>query len=228
MVTASADAVIGREVELDIVTQFLAAMTVDGPAALMMRGEAGIGKTTIWHAAVQNARHAGLTVMSCRPGSAEAELPFAGLGDLFADVSDDVLDRLTTPQRQALDVALLRVDARTSPLQQRAVSTAALNTLTDVARSAPVLLAIDDLQWLDLPSVRVLRFVMRRLAPSPVGVLVASRSDGVDDPLDLADALPAERVKRLIVGPLSLSEIDYLLPRAAAHRLLGPDAPADP
>ena len=75
MVTASADAVIGREAELDIVTQFLAAMTVDGPPALMMRGEAGIGKTTIWHAAVQRRpRRSHRHVLSSRLGRSGASV----------------------------------------------------------------------------------------------------------------------------------------------------------
>ena len=88
-------------------------------------------------------------------------------------------------------MALLRVDTGTSPLEQRAVSAAALHVLVELARSAPVLLAIDDLQWLDRPTVNVLRFALRRIAPARVGVLVASRlSVSEDDRLALEEALP--------------------------------------
>jgi DNA-binding CsgD family transcriptional regulator len=204
-------AVIGRDAELEIVTHFLDA-TASGPAALMMRGEAGIGKTTIWQAATALARQASYTVLSSRPGPAESDLPYVGLGDLLAHVPGDVVSRLAAPQRRALDVALLRVDAGSSPLEQRAVSSAALNVVVELARSAPVLVAIDDLQWLDPPSVRVLRFAVRRMSSARIGILVASRSGGPDDdPLRLADAFPPERLDRLIVGPLELSAVDRLL-----------------
>ena len=103
--------------------------------------------------------------MSCRPSSAETDLPYAGLGDLFARVDDSVMKALPAPRSGALDVALLRVDTGTSPLEQRAVS-AAFHVLVELARSAPVLLAIDDLQWLDRPTVNVLRFALRRIAPA--------------------------------------------------------------
>src|SRR4029079_16808402 len=148
--------------ELGAVVRFLTAAR-HGPAALMIRGEPGIGKTTIWHAAVARAVDASFTVVSCRPSSAESDLTYAGLGDLFAHVHDDLMKALPTPQRRALDVALLRVDTGTNPLEQRAVSAAALHVLLELARVAPVVLAIDDLQWLDRPTVNVLRFVLRRI-----------------------------------------------------------------
>lgn len=217
-----ADTVIGRDTELEAVRRFLAAFA-EGPAALMIRGEPGIGKTTIWHAATGQAQRAGLTVLSCRPGSAEAHLPYAGLSDLFAPVDDDLLHRLPAPQRRALDIALLRVDAGSSPLQQRAVSAAALNVVVELARSAPVLLAIDDLQWLDPPSVRVLRFVLRRLGSAHVGVLVASRSGlAEEDRLELADALSAEHLERLALGPVELPALARLLRAHLRDNLSGP------
>src|SRR5512132_2804970 len=102
-------AVIGREAELAAVIQLLK-VAGSGPAALVIRGEPGIGKTTIWHAAVARAVDASFTVVSCRPSSAETDLPYAGLADLFACVDERVTQALPAPQRRALDVALLRVD----------------------------------------------------------------------------------------------------------------------
>ena len=94
----NAHAVIGREAELMSVTEFLDFARV-GPAALVIRGEPGIGKTTIWHAAVASAEDARFTVLSCRPSSTEAALPYTGLGDLFAHVDDEVIRALPDPQR---------------------------------------------------------------------------------------------------------------------------------
>jgi DNA-binding CsgD family transcriptional regulator len=217
----NADAVIGRDAELAAVTQLLNAAGL-GPAALLIRGEPGIGKTTIWQAAVARAADASYTVVSCRPSSAETDLPYAGLGDLFDGV-DDVMKALPAPQRRALDVALLRVDTGTSPLEQRAVSAAALHVLVALARSAPVLLAIDDLQWLDRPTVNVLRFGLRRIATARVAVLVASRSRcSEDDRLALGEALPPAQVHRLTVGPLDLSNLDQVLRSRLRTAFLGP------
>jgi DNA-binding CsgD family transcriptional regulator len=223
MVTAApAHSVLGREPELEYVMRFLAAARV-GPAALVLRGEPGIGKTTIWHAAVARAEDAACIVASCRPSSAETGLPYAGLGDLFARLDDDVLRGLPAPQRRALDVALLRVDAGPSPLQQRAVSAAALQVLTDVAQSAPVVVAIDDLQWMDSPSVNVLRFALRRIGSTRVGVLVASRLDASeDDRLGLDDALSPECIERLTVGPLEMCALDMVLRSRLQTTLQGP------
>ena len=218
---AIADAVIGRDAEFEAVLQLLNAAR-SGPAALVMRGEPGVGKTTIWHAAVARAAEASFTVVSCRPSPAETDLPYAGLGDLFDHLDDNVMSALPAPQRRALDVALLRVDAGSGSLEQRAVGAAALHVLVDLARSAPVLLAIDDLQWLDRPSVNVLRFVLRRISPAQVGVLVASRFRGSeDDRLALGEALPPAQVDWLTVGPLDISALDQVLRSRLRTAFLG-------
>ena len=219
---ADEEAVVGRAAELENVDRFLGAVSA-GPVALVLRGEPGIGKTTIWHQAVARGEHASYTVLTCRPSSAETNLPYAGLGDLFARVDDDIVRALPAPQQRALDVALLRADAETTGPQQRAVSAATLHVLIDLARAAPVIVAIDDLQWLDSPSVRVLRFAMRRVAPSRIGVLVASRSGISDeDRLALADALPPASIDRLVIGPLELSAVDQMLQSRLRTAFLGP------
>jgi DNA-binding CsgD family transcriptional regulator len=218
----NADAVIGRDPELEAVTTFLDRVAA-GPVALALRGEPGIGKSTIWHAAVDRAEEATYLVLACRPSSAETNLPYAGLADLFAAVDNDVLHGLPAPQRRALDVALLRVDAGSAPLHQRAVSAATLQVLVDLARSTPLVVAIDDLQWLDPPTVHVLRFALRRVAPARVGALVASRSGVVDDDrLGLVDAFPSSCVDRLTVGPLDLSALDNVLQSRLGTAFLGP------
>jgi len=207
---------IGRESELGSIASFLDGVPT-GPSALVIEGEAGIGKTTLWSEAVAAARRASYAVMSCRPAHAESELPYLGLGDLFTEVPDEVVAELPVPQRGALDVALLRTEGEGRPMQQRAVSAAVLNALLILARSMPILVAIDDVQWLDPPSSRVLRFAIRRIPQASIGILVAIRSGGTDeDPLDLDSALPADSLGRLTVGPLGLQALDRLL-RSRLH-----------
>src|SRR5512143_2639745 len=99
--------VVGREWELDSALRFLDQLEA-GACAFLVDGEAGIGKTTLWQAAVAAAAERRLRVLSSRPVEAETALPFAALGDLLERVGDDVLGGLPGPQRAALEVALLR------------------------------------------------------------------------------------------------------------------------
>jgi len=151
--------------------------------------------------------------MASRPTQAESDLPYLGLGDLLAAVPDDVLAKLPAPQRKALEIALLRAEAGATPLQPRAVAVALLNLLTNMSGSAPLVVAVDDLQWLDVPSRRVLRFASRRLEREPIGFLFAMRSGTADmDPAGDA-MLDRERIRvqRLHVGPLTPSAVEHLL-----------------
>jgi DNA-binding CsgD family transcriptional regulator len=204
-------AAVGRESELSAIARFLSTLP-RGPAALVIQGEAGIGKSTLWNEAVDGARRTSYSVMSCRPTRSEADLPYLGMGDLLAAVPDQVLAELPIPQRNALEIALLRVEADQHPLQQRAVAAAVLNVLVMMSRTAPLLVAIDDVQWLDGPSRRVLRFAIRRIPGASIGVLVAIRSGGTDeDPLELGSAFAPGRLDHLKVGPLNLKALDRLL-----------------
>jgi hypothetical protein len=99
--------IVGREAELASLNAFIDE-TEEGAAALVLEGEAGVGKSTLWGAAVEHARVRGLTVLSSRPAEAERGLGNVGLGDLLEGVIDDVLAALLTPRRRALQVALLR------------------------------------------------------------------------------------------------------------------------
>jgi predicted ATPase len=101
-------------------------------------------------------------VLACRAAESEARLSYAALGDLL----DFELPDLPTPQRRARDAALLRAEVEGAPPDQRAVSLASLGVLRALAASAPLIVAIDDVQWLDTPSARVLAFVVRRLVVS--------------------------------------------------------------
>ena len=158
--------VIGRDAELALMEDFLDALTA-GPRGLVIEGEAGAGKTTLWLAAAEAARERGYRVLETRPAEAEAELPFAGLGDLVESALDEVLDELPGPQADALRIALLLAPPGDAPLDERAVAMAVLGVLRELARTGRVLVAVDDVQWLDPPSAKVVSFAWRRLREEP-------------------------------------------------------------
>jgi DNA-binding CsgD family transcriptional regulator len=203
--------VIGRESELEILDRFLDSIKT-GPVALLLFGEPGIGKTTVWRAGLASAPQRGYRTLSCGPVEAETRLSYAALGDLLEPVLEEALPALPEPQRLALEVALLRAPSSGARANQRAVSLAVLGCLRWAASATPVVLAIDDIQWMDLPSVRVLQFVVRRLQDHPVGLMSAARgTEPEDDPLGVAAAFPEDRVHRVHVGPLSVDAIERVI-----------------
>jgi len=171
--------VVGREEPRAELEDFLAAVAV-GPSSLVIEGEPGIGKTILWEATVDAAVRRGYRVLVSRPGESEVELAYAGLGDLLARVDDALVEKLPGPQRQALDVALLRAEGTGRAPEPRAVFTALAGVLRALARDAPVLVAVDDHQWLDGSSARALEFVWRRLVDEPMGLLASARTDARD------------------------------------------------
>jgi hypothetical protein len=205
-------AVFGREAELEAVERFLDATERSDPpnAALVLEGAPGIGKSAIWREAISQARHRGVRTLSSRPAEAEANLSYSGLADLVDPAYDEVRDDLPPPQQQALDVALLRTlaERRTDP---RTTGTGFVSVLQALTANGPVILAIDDVQWLDRASARVLEFAVRRLPPR-VNLLVTQRADSSDEPpLGLADELAEGSLERMRVGPLSVAALHHLI-----------------
>jgi AAA ATPase domain len=213
---------VGREQELASIDRFLAE-TRSTPGALLIEGPAGAGKTTVWRAGVERARVRGQRVLSCRPARAEVHLLYGGLSDLFVEHVGEALPRLPKPQRRAIEVVLL-LEGDGRPADQRALAAGVLTTLRELATDQPLLLAIDDAQWLDPASVLVIEYVLRRLRDVYVGVLASwrhapiesgSRSDR-DRQLDLGRAL-GEPPRRLPIGPLSPGAIHQILRNRTGH-----------
>jgi DNA-binding CsgD family transcriptional regulator len=202
--------IVGREAELASLNDFIAAVD-GGAAALVLEGEAGVGKSTLWEAGVEYARARGLRVLSTRPAEAERDLGNAGLGDLLEEVVDDVLPKLLTPRRRALQVALLREEASGDPVDRRTLGVAVHDALRLVSERGPTLIAIDDVQWLDPSSSRALGFALRRLDASPLILLLARRLVEGAHQAELDRALNVTRVRRLIVGPLSAGALHRFL-----------------
>ena len=140
---------IGREIELDAALTAFATL----PAVVALEGEAGIGKTSVWHAVLEQLEARGNVVLSARPAEAETHLSYAGLADLLDPVLDDRLAELPAPQRQALEAALLRAEAEGPTPDQAAIAFAVLGTLRKAASDRHLIVAVDDLQWLDAPSL---------------------------------------------------------------------------
>jgi hypothetical protein len=189
--------VVGREAELEIVGAFAAG---EGPTALVLEGEAGIGKTTLLRDAVAGASGAGARVLTAWPAAAEAALAFSGLGDLLADVLDELVSELPAPQANALEIALLRRDPSGRPVDPHTVSAGALSALRALAERNAVVVAVDDVQWLDRETAGALAFAFRRLIDERVRLVASLR---LEQPLVQAE--PRSR-RHIAVGDVRLGE----------------------
>lgn len=215
--------IFGREAELASVERFVDSLPA-GPAFLVIDGEAGIGKTTIWNVGVACARERLYWVLVARPAEAETTMSYAALGDLLEPVLQQTLRKLPEPQQLALEVALLRAKARGAPPEPRTLGVAVVNVLRALAAVTPVLVAVDDLQWLDTASARVLDFALRRLESLPIGLLATWRVGE-----SRAGAVTLEAADHVAVGPLHVAALDAMIrmrldmafPPSTLHRLEG-------
>ncbi len=198
--------IVGRESELAVVDEFVAAGST--PRALVLTGGPGIGKTTLWEVGVGAARVQGARLLSARPSDAEAQLSFAGLIDLLDGVATEELAGLPPPQLRALEVALLRAEPEGVPCDPHTIAVGLLNALRGLAAGGPLVVAIDDIQWLDRPSAEALVFAARRLEDDAVGFLLARRPGS---PSALEQALDPGGLERLEVVPLSVGAIRRIL-----------------
>ncbi|MFF4836322.1 helix-turn-helix transcriptional regulator [Streptomyces sp. NPDC001315] len=163
---------VGRDGDLAFIHSFFGNSEVHG-AALLLSGEAGVGKTAVLDAVAKGATHNGVRVLRASGVQFEADISYAGLNQLLVPLFDD-FDILDTAHRDALRVA---VGIGSGPPPDRLLtSTAALLLLRLISVRTPLLLVIDDLPWLDRATNAVLGFVARRLVGSRIGFLAASRT----------------------------------------------------
>jgi DNA-binding CsgD family transcriptional regulator len=196
---------IGRDADIAKIWTFISA-TSGVPAALVITGDAGIGRTAVWRHILQAAGNSS-NVLSCRPTPAERLLPFSALDDLFGDVT-------------------AIVPANHAPPDQRSLARGILEAVQVLSESKRLIVAVDDAQWLDRPSASVLQFCFRRFTSERVFVLLTFRS-GDEALLGLDGALAPDLLGRAELGPLTLAAIGEILrirlgaalPRYALTRL---------
>ncbi|MGJ6969515.1 helix-turn-helix transcriptional regulator [Streptosporangium sp. G11] len=191
--------------------------------ALVVRGEAGIGKTALLEWAVTGA--SGLRVMRATGAEFEMGLPFSGLHQLLGPLANR-LDRLPEPQRDALEAAFGRRSG--SAPDQLMVAMAALTLLSEIAEERPVLCVVDDVQWLDVASGQALAFVARRIAAEPIGLLLGLREPASSTNLaplpslsveGLADEEARALLATVIHGPMDERVRDRIISEARGNPL---------
>ena len=203
---------LGRQDELAEIGRFLDAIEGGQSRLFLLSGQAGIGKTTLWEAGIRAAQERGVRVVTSRPTEVETGLAFAALGDLSGHCS--IRRRRICPRRSARPstrpCSVPR--RRRRPSRSGYSALAVLHVLRRAATERPLILAIDDVPWLDDPSVRALEFAVRRLDDDRVGLLLARRTAATDDPLPTwLASVPTDRLARRHVGALSIDAIDGLL-----------------
>ena len=173
----SSDQLIGRERELQALDDILTGALGGHGGALLIRGDAGMGKSTLLSIGAQVAERRGARVLAATGVPAETNLPFSGLHRLIHPING-VMDRIPSGQRAAIRVALgLEVGAAPDLY---AVALATLELFAESAQDAPLLIVVDDAHWLDRSSADVLAFVARRLASESAAMILSTRRDEVD------------------------------------------------
>jgi DNA-binding CsgD family transcriptional regulator len=204
---AGMSTLVGREDALRATNRFRHASPPD-PRVLVLEGEAGIGKTAVWLDAVRAAAEDGHLVLDARPAASDAQLAYAGVTDLVGSEFTELRQALPVPQARAVSAALLLEDHGVA-VELRAVAMGFVSILAELARVRPVLVAVDDIQWLDPASERVLAFAAPRL-PAGVRLLLARRREATGRGAALRDLSPDVAV-RVVLGPLSLASLHHLI-----------------
>ena len=215
--------VLGRAIERERLEQLQTAVRTGQSAALVVRGEAGIGKTALLDYAAERVERC--RVLRAVGVESEMELPFAALHQLCVPLLDG-LERLPPPQRDALGTAFgLRAGHRPDRFL---VGLAVLSLLSDAAETQPLICLVDDAQWLDRSSAQVLSFVARRLEAESVLLLFAERDEDVLEELaglpelrlqGLSDADARELLASANIGPLDERVRDRIIAEARGNPL---------
>jgi DNA-binding CsgD family transcriptional regulator len=216
MAAPRAPRLLGRASEREALDGLLTAARGDHSAVLVVRGEAGIGKTELLRYAARQA--SGFRVAQTAGVEAEMELPFAAVHQLCAPILDR-LDALPGPQQAALRVAL-GLSSGDAP-DRFLVALAVLSLLSAVAEERPLLCLVDDAQWLDAASGQVLGFVARRLLAESVAMVVAVREPGAGREFDGLPELPLGGLDENCARALLASAIPGRLDERVRDRIVG-------
>ncbi len=189
------------------------------PSLIVIDGDAGIGKTTLWTFAADASARRGDRVLSWAPTAADHGVAFGALRALLGPVAEAAAE-LVAPRRTALMLALAtgtRDAGNDAPTPEAgALGLAVTDALRAIAAAGPLTIAIDDLQWCDPASEDVLTFAIRRVRAEPVACLVAARTGTRPVSAGLTAAFPEDRTHRLTVGPVSVGALGRII-----HERLG-------
>lgn len=186
-------ALAGRDREARRIEQLVASAGT-GPCFVAIRGEAGIGKSALWRWVLERQRRAGHRVLLTLASEEEFQGPIVGLIDLFEHAPVD--DRLLVPDVDRFERGRL-----------------VLSALRALAADGPVVVAIDDVQWLDAVSAAALRYALRRIEDERV-VVVATERTGPGIAPD-ARTIPADRCEEVLLGPLSIEAARHVVSSVA-------------
>jgi len=187
---------VGRSAECELLRRLIAGAREESAGVILLRGEPGIGKTSLLTFTADAAD--GFRVLQIQGHESEIEIPFAGLSWLLESLTG-LLGQLPPVQAEALAGALQLGPAAGSGGERLAVATATLTLLAAAADAQPLLVAVDDGQWLDVPSLEAIVFAARRLQAEAIAVVITARP-AVDVPAEvnrLLEALPEHTVPRL-------------------------------
>jgi len=202
---------VGRETEMARLRRILGAVD-EGSRDIVLRGGPGIGKTALWRQRLEAAAEAGSRVLVTRCVEVEMPLPLSALVDLLEAPCREVADELPVPQRRALAVALGLEEPPEHPAEPLILARATLEVLRALSGRAPLVVAIDDVQWLDAASQRVSAFDVRRLADAAVVLLATPRTEaGNSDPLALTEAFKPSALTEIELGGLTAGAIQHLV-----------------
>jgi len=209
--------------ERDRLDRLMEAVRAGESRALVVRGEAGVGKTVLLDHLAGRALDAGCRVARAVGVQSEMELAFAGLHQLCAPMLDR-LDRIPVPQQDALRTAF--GVAAGPPPDRFFVGLAVLSLLSEVAGDRPLICVIDDEQWLDRASVQALGFAARRLAADPVGLVFAARGLGPElaglpelEVTGLGDDDARALLESALAGPLDARVADLIVAETRGNPL---------
>jgi DNA-binding CsgD family transcriptional regulator len=221
---------VGRRDECEALDQLLAEVLAGASRVLVLRGDAGIGKSVLLgylsgRVTGETGSESGWGVISAAGVESEMELAYSGLHQLCAPLLDR-LDELPSPQRDAL-ATVFGLSAGPAP-DRFLVGLATLTLLAQAAEERPVICLVDDVLWLDRPSAQIIGFVARRLLAERVALVCAARTGIQDGPLAGLPALPIgglseSEARRLLLGnmqgPLDAAIIDQVIAESHGNPL---------
>lgn len=210
---------VGRETELERIDELLAVVRSQRSATLLLRGEPGIGKSELLTEAVRRAPD--LQALGIRGVESESELAFAGLAELVRPLLEDV-ERLPDALRVALRRALALEEGTTTTFT---VGQGLVNLMALASDRAPLLVVIDDLQWVDESTVEVLAYAAHHLDAEGVGVLAAARDDWLGmfdnrpDTVLTVTGLDRDAARQLLAGAVDETAVDAIVADTGANPL---------